>query len=178
MEHQTIERLAMDAALGELNEDATALLNAYLAEHPDEQQWAQRMTAFCRRTKQALYKKSEQQASPVFTTAALRRQRAPIPWATAIRWAAVIVVSVVIGAGVGRSLRPAPTPPGRIVATETMERATPAGWQKFVGGSTGGFWQAKATSMLQSRPQRTPHPQPNFWQNLRQRQSGVGVRYE
>ena len=37
MERETIERLAMDRTLGELDTDTTALFDAYLAEHPEVQ---------------------------------------------------------------------------------------------------------------------------------------------
>ena len=43
MEREAIERLAMDSAAGELNQDAEALLRTYLAEHPQANEWAEDM---------------------------------------------------------------------------------------------------------------------------------------
>jgi hypothetical protein len=173
MEHEVIERLAMDAALGELSEDAAALLNAYLAEHHDERQWAERMTTICERTQHALYRKSGSKELPACMTASPRHRQVSIPWAAVTRWAAVVVVSAVIGAGAGRWLKPHPVQSGLNVAVETVGRTVPRSWQEVMSGSTNGFWQAKANAMLQSRPQRAPRSQTNFWETLRQRQSGA-----
>jgi len=43
MEREIIERLTMDSASGELNEDAKVLLQTYLAEHSQENLWAEDM---------------------------------------------------------------------------------------------------------------------------------------
>ena len=59
MERETIERLAMDLALGELNEDATTLFEAYLAEHTEAKRWAEPMTQTCIRTREAIMQKTQ-----------------------------------------------------------------------------------------------------------------------
>ena len=43
MEREAIEKLAMDSAAGQLNEDAETLLKEYLAEHPEAKKWFQDM---------------------------------------------------------------------------------------------------------------------------------------
>jgi hypothetical protein len=165
MERQMIERLAMDAALGELNEDASALLDAYLAEHPDAREWAKQMTSLCERTQAVICEKTQQKE---VSARACRRVR--IHWATPARWAAVVVISLTIGASVDRWLKPHPIPSSPTVAVETTRSGGPRSWQEVLSDSSGGFWQAKAAAMWQSKPQRTTHSQPSLWETFRQLQ--------
>jgi len=169
MEREIIERLAMDAALGELNEDAAALLDAYLTEHPEMRQWAQQMTAVCTRTQEAISEKTQPKEPPAPIARHLR-----IHWAAPLRWAAVVAVSFAVGAGVSRQLKPEPVVSRPTVAVATARDAGPRSWQEVLTDSSGGFWQAKAAALWQSKPQRTTRPLPNLWETVKQLQKEHG----
>lgn len=173
MERQIIERLAMDAALGELNEDTEALLNAYMAEHPDARQWAEQMSATCTRTQDAIRAKTRRSEAPACPPAAFVRQRMPVRWAGAVRWAAVIVISFLIGMGTGR--RPEPSmvaPPTNVAAEMAPSAGHDRSWQEIVREPGNGFWESKAAAMWQSKPYQAAKPQPSLWEAFRQLQKG------
>jgi hypothetical protein len=169
MEREVIERLAMDAELGELNEDTRLLLDAYLARCPEEKQWAEEMAAFCRRTQEAVSTRAEQ---PAAVPVVARHPRPSLPWGTVARWAAVVFVSAAIGAGLGRPFKSHPAPSGPGIAVDTVRTAASRNRQDIVTGSAGGFWQTKAATMLQPRPQRAAASQPDLWETLKQLQKG------
>ena len=54
MEREIIERLAVDLAAGELNEDVEALFRSYLAEHSEADKWAQDMLQVYEKTETAI----------------------------------------------------------------------------------------------------------------------------
>ncbi len=166
MERQAIERLAMDAALGELNEDAEAMLSAYLSEHTEARAWAQSMTAVCTRTRNAIDAGTTR--SDTLTVPAHRRTS--IHWAPVARWAAVVMISLLIGAGIGR--RPSPTAPSVNATIETPQNADSRSWRDVVREPGNGFWESKATALLQSSPHRAAASQPNLWETLRKFQKG------
>jgi hypothetical protein len=168
MERQMIERLAMDAALGELNEDAEALLNAYLAEHAEARTWAQSMTAVCAQTRNAIDTRTTR--NDTLTVPALLRTS--IHWARAARWAAVVMVSLLIGVGIGRRPEPLATAPPVNVVLDTTRRATVRSWQEIVRAPGNGFWESKAAAVWQSKPYRTSVSQPNLWEAFKQLQKG------
>jgi hypothetical protein len=100
MKRETIERLAIDSAAGELNEDAEVLFQTYLASNPQARQWADNIrqifdeTQAAIRTKMALTKNHK--VAPKITPAFRIR------WVPAARWAAVIFLGTVIGFSAGR----------------------------------------------------------------------------
>ena len=59
MQREIIERLAMDRTLGELTEDAAALFETYLGEHPEIQEWAGQMAQTCELTRETINKKTQ-----------------------------------------------------------------------------------------------------------------------
>jgi hypothetical protein len=172
MEHQIIERLAMDAALGELNEDAEALLDAYLAEHPDARRWAQHMQTVCARTQEAIDIKTRRKDAPTCIPAAIRPQRIVVPWARLGRWAAVVAISLIAGAVIGRWAGTHAIAPETNVAVETMHSGGFKNWQELLSEPGKGFWEAKAAAIWRSEPRRNANPQRNLWETLRQLQKG------
>ena len=58
MEREAIERLTIDSAAGELNEDAEALLRTYLAEYPQANKWAEDILQIYYRTEAAIKTKA------------------------------------------------------------------------------------------------------------------------
>ncbi len=165
MERETIERLAMDAALGELNEDAAALLDAYLAEHPEAKARAQQMEILCNRTQEAIDAKAHSQ--PVYC---LGRPRVSTRWTAALRWAAVIVVSLLLGAITGRWFAPREVALVRNVAVAPPPRTLLGGWQELLANPGQGFWASKAAALWQPQSPRRAEPQPRLWDTIRQLQ--------
>ena len=170
MERETIERLAMDRTLGELDPDTTALLDAYLAEHPEMRTWAEGMSQTCERTRDAISRKAQSDRIDDRAREAHVHRLAVISWWTLARWAAVILISLGIGAGVGRQFRPdVPAPPAAVAgAPSTPARA---GWGRIVGASEDSFWEAKAVAMLKPKvyePSRARAAGTGLWDRYRQ----------
>ncbi len=169
MEREMIERLAIDHAFGELNADAAALFEAYLAEHTDAKQWAEPMIETCDRTRGAIERKTRPDESVAWReTMRLRINRPAI-----VRWAAVIALSALVGITIGRWSRPQEIQsPETVVVRTAATEAGPDGWQRVLNEPHQGFWQSKALAMLQSQPQEIPtRPTPStssLWDRYRQ----------
>lgn len=174
MERQAIERLAMDAALGELNDDATALFDAYLTEHPELRQWARSMKAVCERTREAVVARTAPAAFPPRRAAIHACRISRIRLANAGRWAAVVLVSLALGAAGGRRLTSSTESTSYVTASaETTPSPARRDWRAVLNGWGEGFWEAKAAATL--RPQPGPagdsyEPKPSPWEMLKQRQ--------
>jgi len=100
MKREEIERLAIDSAVGELNEDAEALFQTYLTGNPQAKQWAEAVRQVYDETEAAIRTKTAlaegQKAAPRMTPA-LR-----LNWLPVARWAAAIILGTVIGFTAGR----------------------------------------------------------------------------
>ncbi|MHC4169718.1 MAG: hypothetical protein ACYSWQ_22455, partial [Planctomycetota bacterium] len=59
MERDAIERLAIDSASGELNDDAETLLREYLAGHAEANRWAEEVQWLCEKTEAAIHAKTK-----------------------------------------------------------------------------------------------------------------------
>jgi hypothetical protein len=169
MKREMIERLAMDRALGELNDDVATLFETYLAEHAEARQWADPMTQTCTRTREAISRKTQpsaQFAQP--EPARLFR----VDWSALARWAAVIAVAAGLGVAIGRRSAPVPTQRHETIVVRTAPReAGPEGWRRVLSETEQGFWQTKAIAMLQSQPREVPRSTesgPSLWDRYRQ----------
>ncbi len=167
MQRETIERLAIDHALGELDADVTALFEAYLAEHADARHWAEPMMRTCTQTREAIEKKTQpDEAITCREPIRLRIDRTAIG-----RWAAVIAISALLGVTIGRWSRPPETQkPETVVVRAAAPDAGPDGWQRVLSEPEQGFWQTKALAMLQSQPREIPGPtasQSSLWDRYR-----------
>ncbi len=169
MKREMIERLAMDCALGELNEDAAKLFEAYLAEHTEARQWAEPMIQTCTRTREAIARKTQPSAQYAPPEPA-RRFRAD--WSALARWAAVIAIAAVLGVAVGRRSAPSPTQkPAPVIVRTAPREAGPEGWRRILNESEQGFWQTKAVAMRQSPPRKpsgSTASGPSLWDRYRQ----------
>lgn len=170
MERKTIERLAMDRALGELDADTMALFDAYLAEHPEMQPWAEGMSQTCLRTREAIVEKTRAvPAKEPPREVRMHRLRA-VPWRALGRWAAVVLISLGIGAGLGRQSKSnVPAPHSTVVQVP----AAPAqvGWKRIMDAPGDGFWETKAVAMLQPKVYELPRPRAvrgGLWERYRQ----------
>jgi anti-sigma factor RsiW len=174
MERQAIERLAMDHALGELNEDTERLFETYLAEHPQHRPWAEQVAQTCRHLKSAVEAEvgAMDEAAPRAMSAS---RHMSLLWGLRARWAAVIALSVAIGCIAGRWTSPqTEQPPGVIVRAESPEPMP--NWQQRLAGSEPGFWQTKALAILEPRSTRVSTPAGNrdgLWDRYRQFKQGA-----
>ncbi len=102
MKREIIERLAVDSAAGELNEDIMALFDAYLAEHPQAGRWAEDMAGIYRETEAAIDAKTGSANAggdvPAIKVKPVLRAKL---WAIS-RAAAGLIVAAVIGFAGGR----------------------------------------------------------------------------
>lgn len=100
MKRDAIERLAIDVAAGELNEDAEALFQTYLAENPQAKRWAEDVRQVYHETEAAITSKTTFTGAGTVTPKigpALK-----VRWLPAARWAAAVVLGTVIGFSTGR----------------------------------------------------------------------------
>jgi len=100
MKRDMIERLAIDSASGELNEDAEALFQFYLSGNPQAKQWAEDVRSVYDQTEAAIQTKTilagDQKAAPPM----IRVKR--VNWLPVARWAAAIIFGTIIGLTAGR----------------------------------------------------------------------------
>ena len=101
MKRERIERLAVDCAAGELNEDGQVLFKMYLAEHPEENRWAEDIMRIYEKTKAAIDAKTMDgvgDEKPV-----IRRNRLlQLKWRRFGRSAAAVILGALIGFTAGR----------------------------------------------------------------------------
>jgi len=153
MNREAIERLAIDSAAGELNEDGQSLFDAYLAEHAEAKQWARDMLQVYRQTQTAISSKTG--AAPASIAPAPLKIRPAVmeKWRPALRWAATICVAALLGAGAGRwSMSPLVVQRPERAAISTIRPPTPASPDSQAAAES--FWRAKAAAMFESRPNR------------------------
>jgi hypothetical protein len=153
MERDSIERLAMDVALGELSEDATALFEAYLATHPQAEQWARQMQQTCATAQTAIAAKTRVLYGENLAAGRPFRRIRQISGPALGRWAAVVVLALLVGAVAGRWSGRRGLQPGASVRTAVVRaEPTAGGWRQLVSEPGPGFWQAKALALLESAP--------------------------
>ena len=168
MNRDVIERLAIDSAAGELNEDAEALFQSYLAEHQQAKQWADDIGRIYNITETAIKTKTAHEGDGA--VAVDIEPVSPMGWTRVARWAAVLVLGVVIGFTAARWEVPDNT---RKMAfqepnsnTKPVETVTDLK-EKYIGT----FWGDKMLALLehQSGQQRqTSHPGIRSWGTYRQ----------
>jgi hypothetical protein len=146
MNRDVIERLAVDSAAGELNEDAEAMFQAYLAEHQQAKQWADDIGRVYDRTETAIRTKTAHTDSRTAIKPVLQMR-----WMLVARWAAVLVFGAIIGFTAGRWEAPGnthrmafrePIPNPKPIETVTDLR------EKYVGT----FWGDKMLALLGHQP--------------------------
>lgn len=91
MEREAIERLAIDSAAGELNQDAEALFRTYLIGHAEAKQWAEDMRLICEKTEAAINTKTTRCHAGDQTRFIKPNQLLQINWPRLARWAAALM---------------------------------------------------------------------------------------
>ncbi|MHC4265584.1 MAG: hypothetical protein ACYSUK_06585 [Planctomycetota bacterium] len=149
MNREQIERLAMDSAAGELNEDAEALLKEYFSEHDQEKKWAQDISELYKMTSKTIdtiTAERNQKSSKVTS----QKTAWKLNSSAVARWAAAIVVFTSIGAGLGRwSKQTEPiSEPVKITISNHSQRVPHV---DLVVVPSEGFWRDKAMAMLEPK---------------------------
>lgn len=162
MDRESIERLAIDSAAGQLNEDAEALLKEYLAEHSQAGEWFTDIKEIYDNT-QAVF---DTKTAPAKTESkpAQKIYRLPV-----VRRAAIIIFAVFLGAAAGRwSNSPSPVEkPGRITAYHDPDTSKMSLNPDDIGES---FWRRKAVAMITSSSgiKKDHVTGPKLWEKYRQ----------
>ena len=103
MEREQIERLAIDSAAGELNEDVQALFDEYLAGHPETKTYVQDMLGIYEKTDAAVVAKTQPAVETDLNTANISvGSRSRVLWLPIASWAAVVIFAAFVGITVGR----------------------------------------------------------------------------
>jgi hypothetical protein len=146
MKREIIERLAIDSAARELNEDTEALFRMYLAEHPESNKWADEMSLIYGETETAVMEKiggfkGDVKSEPV------RIEHTRFNWWPVLRWAAVVIFAACIGVVVGRwsKLDTISQRPRMVAAISDLTEKRPVFSMKNIDNS---FWRDKAVGML------------------------------
>jgi len=165
MDRNAIERLAIDSAAGQLNEDAEALLKEYLAEHSEANKWFLDIRDIYGKTQAAFDVKT------AFTKQSTgKKPFLKLNWLPVARWAAVVIFAAFIGVTAGRwSKSPTLEPnPQRTITSQGPATEQPSFDLESIGES---FWREKAVAMLtspSSRIQKDYVTGPKLWEKYRQ----------
>jgi hypothetical protein len=150
MKRERIERLAIDVAAAELNEDAEALFSAYLGEHPKAKKWAEQMLVAYEGAQAAFSEKTSWVNKTTATALVGRKATGWVKWRSVGRWAAVVMFSILIGFAGGRWRTAGKTT--RIAFTEPTRGPTPVRTvsdlkEKYAGT----FWGDKMLTLLEHK---------------------------
>jgi hypothetical protein len=168
MNRETIEKLAIDSAAGELTEDAEVLFQTYLTGNSQAKQWTEDIlrvyeeTEATIRTKTALM--GDQMAVPRVTSTFR------VNWLSVGRWAAAILLFTTIGFTVGRWEKPGQM--HKIAVREFAPITKPVETitdlkERYVGT----FWGDKMLALLDDttrRPHRASLRDIRSWDKYRQ----------
>lgn len=140
MTNEQIERLAMDLACGEMNEDMRALFAEYVEEHPEYRQSAAGVDELCRRCRVGLKSTADVPAS-----FKLCEKKAPDPFIL-VRRAAIVMVAVLVGLLAGRLGRERVTSQRAEVELVQTKAET-----ALASGLQDGFWKEKADALMKPK---------------------------
>jgi len=171
MEHDAIERLAIDSAAGELNEDTEALFKEYLAEHPEANKLVDDMLGIYEKTDKAIVAKTKHAFRTDTSMADVGTKRHSMVYLLPIaRWAAVVFFAAFIGIAVGRWSRSPVIPERPDQVTARPDSSVPH--RSFDPDNIGGsFWRKKALAMFQAKPSMAHAVSmtgPTLWEKYRQ----------
>jgi anti-sigma factor RsiW len=119
MNRDLLEQLLMDQVLNELSPESAALLDAYMADHPEMQSLADSIREAVAIGEKALHAELPTSLPPLPKEKLLSRSRL-IPWSVTSRWMSV-AASLIIGFGIGISAKllqnePSQTYPGAMAS--------------------------------------------------------------
>ncbi len=153
MDRDAIERLAMDSACGELNEDAEALLSEYLAGNAEADRWAADVREVCEKTEAAIQKKTKNSGSGLEGAPVAPKPALPVRLWPVTRLAAAVVIAAFIGFAIGHRQESNTTygPPLPDSASIPKQVRTVADLREQYAGT---FWGDKMLAVIEHRPDR------------------------
>jgi hypothetical protein len=187
VDREIIERVAIDCAAGELNQDIQALFNTYLAQNGQASRWAEDMLAVYETTEAAIDAKTRAVCTGCVAPVAKSRLVLPLrhqriehwPARRVAGWAAVLIFAAFIGAVIGRWSKP-PVLPDRPASVAFGPTLRPGAvrpiltvkWPSYQLQDMGGsFWLTKAMAMLHGKPDMINKDYakgPTLWEKYRQ----------
>ncbi|MHC4109850.1 MAG: hypothetical protein ACYSUY_02170 [Planctomycetota bacterium] len=170
MKREAIERLAIDSAAGELNEDVLVLFDAYLAEHPEAGKWAGDIAGVYKDTEAAIDAKTSDAVAGGAIPAIKTNRQLHMNWFSFGRWAAALIVAALIGFTGGRW--PINGETSRIIFTKPDR---PAVQVKTISDLkeeyAGTFWGKKVLALVEHTPSKRSKADfqgASFWRIYRQ----------
>jgi len=170
MKRERIERLAIDSAAGELNEDVEALFEAYISAHPQAGRWAEDILRIYKETETAIDTKTRDADAGDGMPAVKISRLSELKWKSFGRWAAALIVGALIGFAGGRWQITGKTssidfaklqePPAQVETISDLK-------EKYAGT----FWGDKVLALLESRPgqrYKADFQDVGFWHEYRQ----------
>jgi len=170
MKRERIERLAIDSAAGELNEDVQILFDAYLAEHPQAGQWAEDIARIYKETETAIGAKTRDADAGRGMPAVKISRLSDMKWRSFGRWAAALIVGALVGFTGGRWTINGETDRIAFIKPErpAVEVKTISDLKEKYAGT---FWGDKVLALLESRPgqrYKADFQDIDFWHEYRQ----------
>lgn len=171
MEREQIERLAIDSAAGQLNEDTQALFKEYLAEHPEANKCVEDMLGIYQMTDTAITEKTKRAACTDTSIAdAGTKPHSMIYVLPIARWAAVVIFAAFIGIAVGRWTK-SPVLVERPGQFSAYRDSTVKRTGIDIEDTGESFWRQKALAMFQAKPsmaRTVSMTGPTLWEKYRQ----------
>jgi len=165
MEREMIERLTIDSAAGELNDDTSSLLQAYLVEHPEAKQWSKEILTIYNKTDLVIKAKTkEATATSHMTNLKKPHILSKADWQPILKWAAVVILAAMVGIGLGRWSKE--TKIYTKLPYEEMRHELMLKWPAVdFRDDVTGFWQEKVVAFLKPRtyPERKPYMKRDSW---------------
>jgi hypothetical protein len=170
MKREAIERLAVDSAAGELNEDVEALFRAYLSEHPQAGKWAEDIARVYKETDAAIDARTSDADAGDGMQAVKISRLSDMKYRSFGRWAAALIVGALIGFAGGRWLIT-----GKTSSVDLAKLQEPAAQVETISDLrekyAGTFWGDKVLALLESRPgqrYKADFQDIGFWHEYRQ----------
>lgn len=170
MNRERIERLAIDSAAGELNDDVEALFRTYLAEHPEANPAEDEMLRVYEQTKAAVDAKTRDADAGVGMPAIKARPFLRAKWWEFERYAAAVIVAAFIGFAGGRwAINSETSDIGFTQFERTPTRIETISDLKEMYAGT--FWGDRALALLEQKPgqrYKGDLKRVSFWQKYKE----------
>jgi len=167
MKREIIERLSIDSAAGELNEDVEAIFREYLKEHPEANPGSEEMARIYEETAAAIGAKTgrAKAGEPIVKAERL----VPLNRRAFGRWAAVLIVGALIGFAGGRLQISGERSKVAFIQPKqsSSQIKTISDLKEEYAGT---FWGDKALALIEQRPAkryRAEFRDVGFWQKYK-----------
>ena len=170
MKREIVERLAIDSAAGELNEDVEALFRAFLAEHPEANPDSEEMARIYEETAAAIEAKTRGADAGARVPAVKTNRLSRPDWKSFGRWAAALIVGALIGFTGGRWPNAGETDRIAFIKPDRPQAQVKT-LSDLKEQYAGTFWGNKVLALVEHTPSKrskTDFKAVSFWQTYRQ----------